>query len=138
MTSWATSTFGAARPRRPPRHTAKLLRVYPAGAYPQFALGFIQETALHDDAAAARNYATVLAQPWNQSSAGAAQNLCRVLIRNGRLDDALTVIQAALGHEPASAGLHYTAAIVWKSRGDLARAQQQLDRYHELVGRSSG
>lgn len=112
------------------------MRVYPNGVYPYFGLGFIQETYLNDLDGAIRSYRTVLAVRWNQSSAGAAQNLCRVLVKTGRADDAAGVIESALLHEPTAPRLQYTAAVVWKQKGDLAKAQNHLDRYNKLTASS--
>jgi len=104
------------------------------GVYPYFGLGYIQETFTGNLEGAAANYGRVLAARWNQSSAGAARNLCRVLLKLRRPDDAVRVIEAAVARQPASPELHYSAAIAWKARGDLARAQAHLDRFNALRG----
>ena len=65
---------------------------------------------------------------------GVLQNLCNAGIMAGKPDIALDVIKEWQLKTPDNAELYYQAAIIYRQKGDNARATEQLDKAMKLAG----
>jgi tetratricopeptide (TPR) repeat protein len=93
------------------------IEAQPGMPYPHFAAAFVYETHLNEPANAVAHYEQVLAFPWNRYSETAALNLSRLHALDGRVEDAIGVLKAALQHAPSSAALHHNLAIARRQLG---------------------
>lgn len=112
-------------------------RLWPGDAYPHLALGYLFEGQSNGLPRAEAEYRQVLSFPWSGYSVTAALNLSRLLATHGQPAAARRILEAALQQAPASAKLHYNAALACRQAGDAAAAARHFQVYQELQRRAA-
>src|SRR6266545_1576776 len=85
---------------------------------------------LGDAARAERAYAACLEREPNHAASRHA--LCALMVRDGRSDEAVRMVEAWLAREPKLAAAYAADGWLWHQAGDLPRAQARLQQALEL------
>ena len=73
---------------------------FPDEPYPWVAMAYLCENHLHDSGQAIACHRRATEKPWDASSLGSVRSLVRLLIEQGRLDEALAVLDRAVAAAP--------------------------------------
>ncbi|MDD5428094.1 MAG: tetratricopeptide repeat protein [Candidatus Omnitrophica bacterium] len=113
----------------------RAIDVKPNASYPYFALGYIYDAFLNDTAGAKEYYYKTLTLQDRSYFSDAAVNLSRITAMEGDTDKAIEIIEYALRYTlgPASANLHYNAAMAYKSKGNIPLAKKHFESYSKLI-----
>jgi DNA-binding SARP family transcriptional activator len=78
------------------------------------------------------------AEAWHQVRVHALEALCRLLLRRGRLLDALRVALAAVRAEPLRESARELLILVHLAEGNRSEALRELERYRSVLGTELG